>query len=122
MLVSEPSSRKNSPQRRENCDDTKSPTTGRVRRICPGQGSVAVLDREVVFGDELLLVETEKARRRADEPAIKNTARQLLPLLFLKSFEEACADAGRDRNFLQGYAAQFAFAPQMFAEGCPLHS
>src|SRR5208282_4695717 len=45
----------------------------------------------------------------------------LIPSIVLDRLQKARADARGGRNFLKGYAAHFAFPPQMFAERCRRH-
>ena len=83
---------------------------------------VRALRFERVFGDQAVFIEAQKARDRANESAIEHAAGQLVPLIILDGFEETRADARGGGNFLQGDAAHFAFAFQMFAERCRRHS
>ena len=73
---------------------------------------------ERVFSDHAVFIETEKASGRADESPVKCTARQLIPLPALKSFEEASADARRRRNLLKRDASHLPLSFEMFAERC----
>src|SRR5262249_28120127 len=63
-----------------------------------------------------LFIQTQVTRDRAQKPAVKHAARQVLPALILESFEEFGNNAGGLRNFVERYAAHLAFATQMLAE------
>ena len=82
-------------------------------------GFVAV--GEVIFGEEIFFVEAEVAGDGADEAAVENAARQLVPIFIFEGFEKAQADAGSDNDFVGRDFAQFAFALETFSEVSPGH-
>lgn len=72
-----------------------------IRRIGDDARIRSALGLQRVFGHQIVFIESQIARDRADEAAIENTAGQLLPLFVFECFEEARRNACGDGNFFQ---------------------
>jgi hypothetical protein len=95
----------------------------------PGDG-VFVRDRgfnflftvsEIIFGEEVFLVEAKVMGDGADKTAIENASGKLAPIFVFKGFEETSTDSRGGRDFAGRDLAQFALALQTFPKISPCH-
>ena len=59
-------------------------------------------DGQIVLSDEIILVQAQKTRDRANEAPVENSARQHFPLFIFERFEEASANTLLPRKFQRG--------------------
>lgn len=73
-------------------------------------GIDAVLCSQSIFRHQSVFIHSQKMRHRADESAIEDASRQLIPLLIFQGFQIFRRDARGRGDLLERYAAHFAFA------------
>ncbi len=70
------------------------------------RGLIAVC--EIVFGEQLFFVEPQIAGDGAHEAAIRDAARELVPIFIFQSFQKSQADACGHNDFIGRDFAQLA--------------
>ena len=73
-------------------------------------------DGQIVLSDQIILVQAQKSRHRANEAPVENSARQDFPLLIFERFKEASTDPRCRANFSAGNATHFALSLEALAE------
>jgi hypothetical protein len=81
-----------------------------------GRRRRAIARSQHVLREQAFFVQSKMMRHGAHKSAIKNSAGQLIPLLIFHGIQKTRTDARGRANFVQGNAAHFAFAAQMFAK------
>jgi hypothetical protein len=77
--------------------------------------------REIIFGEEVFLVEAKVAGDSAHKTAIENASGKLAPIFVFEGFQKTSTDSCGGRDFAGRNLAQFALALQTFPKISPGH-